>query len=100
MRHSLRKENAMTDPQEDELYDLLTATVSASQSVARTQAEHTDSSLSYDSAHLAGEEMRQALDAVVRFVLARVEERVKEVETAVNRAANTASCLANGIIPD
>jgi hypothetical protein len=32
--------------------------------------------------------------------IARLEEDLKEVELAAYQAANTASCLANGIIPD
>jgi hypothetical protein len=32
--------------------------------------------------------------------IARLEEDLKEVELAAYQAANTASCLANGIMPD
>jgi hypothetical protein len=32
--------------------------------------------------------------------IARLEEELKRVKRAANHAANTASCLANGIIPD
>jgi hypothetical protein len=32
--------------------------------------------------------------------IARLEAKLKRVECAANHAANTASCLANGILPD
>ena len=49
-------------------------------------------------------EVDDAIDDIVKAAKAEIREefgeRFKKLEATINQAANTASCLANGIIPD